>query len=482
MQTLDQVTLRFLLPLRTPEGEFLHEKHREESPWKAEPWTTQSTLPLHSEDTLQSSLQYLISEPMNLRGDGKTRDGITVPLGELGLYRQNQWVIPCNSAASDAVEVTFGRAGILSSKVGLAFVWIDIEIQDVHPDVLMDIIRYAPNHRPNKVKGSLQHRVNPHPNAYKGYPKTHFSVVELLESIARNACEWNAHTFGEAQSVYSMSRRALTYGSVVSQEDTLPEGEHAHRLGSQLSHYGFSLLEKASPTWQSTHPMSAVDQHGFWGREDALFYVGLGSAEAIKSDLPHKFMGLWEHFLSFTLAQGALSMANHIEDDLKESAANRNLEHHTVRRFRKRFEAAEWRFLQVQWNLDHTLLHMEPVRFNLHQEYRDLLGVPQALDRIQAQSEMINAYFTRKFERSLEDFVLAGAMVGAVTALFGINIRHWTSEDGVGLTTWEWFALSSMCIGVLLFCWMRSLYIRHPTKLKGTGLRLDGWARWVDPS
>lgn len=382
------------------------------------------------------------------------------------------------------MPVTIGNAGLLSTKIGLAFIWIDVTFKDPPAPILFDILKRIPTHYPGKKKGILVHQLdpNPHPSAFNDYPETRFSVVSLLLHLAQNASEWFGAEFGDGKTVRSLSGRALTYGTISGTDIHHVQGnlQLDSRMGEWLRHCGFELLERASPTWSSRPEMSAGDRHGYWGKIDTLLYVGTGNETSVRETLANKFFGLQEHFLSYILTQGALIMANHIEDDLKESAANRNLESSFLNTFRKRFEAAEWCFLQVQWNLDHTLLHMDPIRFNVHHEYRQLLGVPAALDRIQSQSELINAYFTRRFERSLQHFVFWGAVVGAVTGLGGINVKNWTSEKDVGLTVEFFGSMAAICIGLLTVLYFRSFIVRHPIRTNQTGLRLDGWLRWRD--
>ena len=480
--TLHDVKLRYLLPLAVPQGEFLQSKMEDhpECPWQPAPGSRHSPLPPHSEDTLQSSLSYSIANPAEYRGTQKDHNGISKRLGHLGMYNNNRWVIKTGLDDHPEIPIAFGNAGLMSTKIGLAFIWLDLTFSSQTSLVILDALNRIPNHYPNKKKGMLVHHVNQHPKAFKDYPITEYSVVALLLELACNVSEWCGTSFGESQDVRSISTRALTFGTIIGPDEFSGQHDDQYRSGLEemLKHFGYQLMEGASPTWRSRHAISMDDRHGYWGRMDTLLFVGTGNSPWIRGGISTKFFGLQEHFLSFILAQGALTMANHIEDDLKESAANRNLESSFLSAFRKRFESAEWSFLQVQWNLDHTLLHMDPMRFNVHHEYRKLLGVPEALDRIQAQSELINAYFTRKFERSLQHFVFWGAVVGAITGLGGINVRHFTSEDNVGISTHFFGFLAISCIGLLTVLWLRSFIVRHPVETRKTGLSLDGWLRW----
>jgi len=479
---IEKTQVRLLLPLKVPEGEFLFsEKESPNNPWKVEHWTKGGPLPPHSENTLEASIQFSTAEPGKIQGGQFNQEGIDHPMDQIGLKNGNRWVIISEMTPAKEVAIEFHKAGILSTKVGLAFIWIDLTIDTVPASVLFDLLKRVPNHFKNKRKGTFVHQVNPHPKARKDYPKTTFTAVELLDTLSKNVTDWSKKSKGKNVNICAFSRRVSTYATLVG-TDYFPSDQPFHSATSglewHLEHGGYQLLNQSSPSWKAHPSLNAQDRYGFWGRGDSMLYVGTGIGVFTRETLPNKFFDIWEHFLSFSLAQGTLTLANHIEDDLKEVAANRNLEAGTLRAFRKRFEAAEWTFLQLQWNLDHTLLHLEPVRFNIHNEYRALLGIPQALDRIQAQSELINAYFTRKFERSLQTFVLLGAVVGAVTALGGINVRHLTSEAEVGLTQTYFALLAILCIGALFLSWLLSTIIRHPSRIKNTGLRIDGWGRW----
>lgn len=464
--TLEKVKLRYLLPLGIPPGEFIQSRMKDdpECPWKPTLWPKDSSFPPHAGRILESSLCLSTAHPTTYDWNQEKIPGISKRLGLLGLKKSNRWVITTGVDGHEELGISIGNSGLLSTKVGLAFIWLDITLSNQDAHVIFNVLQKMPTHFKGKKKGILTHQLNPHPDAYKDYPETHFSVVALLLELARNAGEWCGMDFGEEGEFHNISNRALAFGAI-SATDGWPTGSQEGQrsnLDEILRHSGFQLLPGASPTWSSRPSLSALDRHGFWGRSDTLLYIGTGNTPYIRENMLDLFFRLDEHFLSFILTQGALIMANQIEDDMKESAANRNLGSPFLSAFRNRFETAEWNFLQVQWNLDHALLHMDPTRFNVHDEYRHLLGVPGTLDRIQAQSELINAFLTRKFERSLQHFVFWGAVVGAITGLGGINVRHLTSEDDVGISTPFFYVLSVGCLGLLAILWLRSFMVRDP--------------------
>ena len=273
------------------------------------------------------------------------------------------------------------------------------------------------------------------------------TINRLLKAIATHVC--NSSTSEFERDVQMLSSRNLGFHAI---QLDCEDSAHWNDIDLKLEHLGYHLMRDASPAWgrhingqyECDEPNS---RHSFWARHDAVVLCSTGQHPWVVNDLPVKwFEKCNERFLSFILTQSFLFRANELEDQLKETVANNDMNNWLFRE-EKRFERKEWEYLQLNWTLNHSLLHLEPARRNFHEELRGILKVNEIQKSIESQSTLIRAWYTQSFQNSTKKFVQFGAFIGLVTGFLGINVSGLTS-DKTGLPADWWWTLTSTMVGI----------------------------------
>ena len=145
--------------------------------------------------------------------------------------------------------------------------------------------------------------------------------------------------------------------------------------------------------------------------------------------------------------------ANELEDQLKETVANNNISTKVLHWEEKKFEEREWEYLQLNWTLDHKLLHLESKRRSFHETLRHVLGVEEVRSSLDSQSNLIRSWYTQSFQNVTKNFVALGATLGILTGLLGINVSGLTSDaTGLSYQVWVWFVMGTGVLYFFLIC------------------------------
>ena len=312
------------------------------------------------------------------------------------------------------------------------------------------LVRMDPDEKPDK--GVLRFKRKSSQDGPADRLKT--TVNRLLTAIAKDVFQNTVEAGSERLRVFS----SRNLGFHATQLDT-PDTHTWPSVDLKLEHHGYRMLEHASPSWgRRDHTGYNCDspehRHSFWAKHDAVLLCITGDSDWVQGDLLAKWSKKCDQwFLSFILTQSYLFRANELEDQLKETVANNRISTKLLRQEEKKFEEREWEYLQLNWTLDHKLLHMDSKRRSFHESLRHALSVDEVRSSLDNQSNLIRSWYTQSFQDFTKNFVALGATVGILTGLLGINVSGLTSDaTGLSYRVWMWFVMGTGFLYFLLTC------------------------------
>lgn len=393
----------------------------------------------------------------------------------LQLHRKANWSLEVDG---QDIPITPGWIRIVDTTQDIALVALQLKISALPMETSMRVQRMlSTSHRSsgwpsNETLVQLEPNEDPETGilcfqrkSSKDGPVERFKTTanRLLQAIADDV--FQQATPLASQQVRMFSSRSLGYHAI--QLDSV-ESTSWPAVDLKLEHHGFRLMEPASPTWgrqdhHGYHCDNAPDRHSFWAKHDVALLCITGDSTWVQDDLLTNWSKKCDQwFLSFILTQAYLFRANELEDQLKETVANNKIRDKILQREEKKFEEREWEYLQLNWTLDHKLLHMESKRRNFHESLRDILGVDEVRSSLDGQSNLIRSWYTQSFQNITKNFVALGATLGIVTGLLGINVSGLTS-DNTGLSYQWWWAMLSIMAFFYLYFGYKSLFA-NPTR------------------
>jgi len=242
-----------------------------------------------------------------------------------------------------------------------------------------------------------------------------------------------------------------------------PDSNSWADIDLKLQHHGYHLMQDASPSWGQLYQDrylcdNPADRHSFWIKHDAVLLCITGNTEWTTNNLFQNWSKQCDQwFLSFILTQAYLFRANEMEDQLKETVANNRISTKVLSFEEKKFEEREWEYLQLNWTLNHKLLHMDPKRRTFHEGLRSRLNVDDVRQSLDNQTSLIRAWYTQSFQNVTKKFVQVGATLGIVTGLLGINVSGLTSDD-TGLSAELWWIMTAVMIAIYLMLVIFTLF------------------------
>ena len=248
----------------------------------------------------------------------------------------------------------------------------------------------------------------------------------------------------------------------------------------KLSHHGYHLMKKASPTWgqkvnNEYHFDNPDERYSFWLKHDSILLCTTGTKNWVQQLFSEWFGKPNDWFFSYLLNQAFILRANELEDLLKESVANQEFGPNApLPAMESKFEVFEWEYLQLSWTMNHTLLHLESKRRNFHDELNQMLNVKSIQKSIADQSSLIRSWYTQSWQSSTKSFLLYGTFIGFLTGVLGINISGWTS-DSTGLPLQVALVIAGISGTIGLVIWLRSFFaepLKGPNWLMGRTMNL----------
>lgn len=393
----------------------------------------------------------------------------------LNLHQKSDWSIEVDGKEH---PVTPGWMRIVDTTQDIALVALQLELGAMPMTTVMKIQRMlSTSHRSSGwTSDDALVQMAPDEQLEKGVlhfkrksskdgPLSRFqtTVNRLLLAIANDVFQQAMEDASERVRVFS----SRNLGFHATQLD-VPDTNSWPAVDLKLEHHGYRMMESASPSWGRNGSTgyrcdSPEDRHSYWAKHDAVLLCITGDSTWVQGDLLANWSQKCDQwFLSFILIQSYLFRANELEDQLKETVANNTISNKILQREEKKFEEREWEYLQLNWTLNHKLLHMESKRRSFHESLREVLGVEEVRSSLDNQSNLIRSWYTQSFQNVTKNFVALGATLGIVTGLLGINVSGLTS-DNTGLSYHWWWTMLSVMAVLYAYFFYKSLFA-NPTR------------------